>query len=162
MAHRGHRATLLSRAPTQDEWDFQATKEYILRFYRGSSSVHEDFTGSPQPEGSTPYGAPSISSMAVQAKLTSLRSEKDRLRWEVAEKDEQLIDQRRLQKELQRELAQARAETCCDWRPFIPTTHLARQASRANLRGQVTCGLHPSSMARRAVDRGPTRLPRRD
>ncbi|OWM86009.1 hypothetical protein CDL15_Pgr003945 [Punica granatum] len=92
--------------PTQDERDFQATEEYILRFYRRSSLVHEDFTGSPQPEGSTPYGAPSTSSITVQAELTSLRSERDRLRWEVAEKDEQLIDQR----QLQRELAQARAE----------------------------------------------------
>ncbi|OWM65124.1 hypothetical protein CDL15_Pgr020933 [Punica granatum] len=68
--------------------------------------VHEDSTDSPQLEDSTPYGAPSTSSIAVQAELTSLRSERDRLRWEVAEKDEQLIDQR----QLQRELAQALAE----------------------------------------------------
>ncbi|PKI37899.1 hypothetical protein CRG98_041713 [Punica granatum] len=61
-------------------------------------------------QGSTPYGAPSTSSIAIQAKLTSLRSERDRLRWEVAEKDEQLIDQCQLQRELQRELAQACAE----------------------------------------------------
>ncbi|OWM89031.1 hypothetical protein CDL15_Pgr017199 [Punica granatum] len=92
--------------PTQDERDFQATEEYILHFYRRSSFVHEDFTGSPQLKDSIPYGAPSTSSIAVQAELTSLRSERDRLRWEVAEKDEQLIDQR----QLQRELAQARAE----------------------------------------------------
>ncbi|PKI67118.1 hypothetical protein CRG98_012491 [Punica granatum] len=39
-------------------------------------------------------------------------------------------------------------ETCCDQRPFIPSTHPVRQASSANLRGQVTCGLHPPSMAR--------------
>ncbi|OWM72665.1 hypothetical protein CDL15_Pgr005254 [Punica granatum] len=84
----------------------QATEEYILHFYRRSSLEHEDFTGSPQFEDSTPYGAPSTSSIAVQAELTSLRSERDRLRWEVAEKDEQLIDQG----QLQRELAQARAE----------------------------------------------------
>ncbi|OWM90279.1 hypothetical protein CDL15_Pgr005066 [Punica granatum] len=72
---------------TQDERDFQAIKEYILRFYRWNSSSHEDFTGSSQPEGSTPYGAPSTSSRAVQAELTSLRSERNRLHWEVAEKD---------------------------------------------------------------------------
>ncbi|OWM84270.1 hypothetical protein CDL15_Pgr011655 [Punica granatum] len=80
--------------PTQDEWDFQATKEYILCFYQWSPSAHEDFTDSPQPEGSTPYGAPSTSSMAVQVELTSLWSERDLLRREVAGKDEQLINRR--------------------------------------------------------------------
>ncbi|PKI60604.1 hypothetical protein CRG98_019080 [Punica granatum] len=45
-------------------------------------------------------------------------------------------------------------ETCYDQRLFTPATHPTRQASRANLRGQATCGLHPSSMARRAVDQG--------
>ncbi|OWM77724.1 hypothetical protein CDL15_Pgr012426 [Punica granatum] len=194
--------------PTQDEQDFQVTEEYILHFYWWSRSAHEDFTGSPRPEGSTPHGAPS--SVVIQAKLTSLKSKRDCLRQEIAEKDEQLIDQR----QLQRELAQARAElqrhdqelaranaalersrkrargatthfcttgescqpsrvdhlrssplhgkTCCDQRPFIPATHPARQASRANLHGQVTCGLHSSSMARRAVDRGLTHLSGRD
>ncbi|XP_031378310.1 uncharacterized protein LOC116193701 [Punica granatum] len=44
--------------------------------------------------------------MAIQAELTHLRAERDRLRREVAEKDEQLVDQR----QLQRELAQTRAE----------------------------------------------------
>ncbi|PKI66180.1 hypothetical protein CRG98_013433 [Punica granatum] len=63
--------------PTQDEWDFQATEEYILHFYRWIPLAQEDFTGSPRPEGSTPYGAPSTSSMAVQAELTNLRSERD-------------------------------------------------------------------------------------
>ncbi|OWM82851.1 hypothetical protein CDL15_Pgr029212 [Punica granatum] len=92
--------------PTKDERDFQVTEEYILRFYRWSLSAHEDFTGSPRSEGSTPYGAPSTSSMAIQAELTSLRSERDCLRREVAEKDEQLINQCKLQ----RELAQARVE----------------------------------------------------
>ncbi|PKI77731.1 hypothetical protein CRG98_001855 [Punica granatum] len=148
--------------------------------------------------------------MVIQAELTSLRSERDRLCWEIVEKDEQLIDQRQLQRELaqahaklqrrEQELARANAalnrsrksacratthvyatskscppswvdhprssplhvETCCDQRPLIPTTHLAQQSSCANLRGQATCGLHPSSRARRAVDRGPTHLPRRD
>ncbi|PKI70841.1 hypothetical protein CRG98_008732 [Punica granatum] len=53
-------------------------------------------------------------------------------------------------------------ETCCDQSSFIPATHPVRQASHANLRGQATCGLHPSSMAMRATDRGPTHFPRRD
>ncbi|PKI48300.1 hypothetical protein CRG98_031309 [Punica granatum] len=106
-----HSESIISRLlPLVHVEERKATEEYILRFYRQSSSVHEDFTGSPQPEGNTPYGTPSTSSIAVQAELTSLRSEKDRLRWEVVEKDEQLIDQRQLQRELQRELAQARAE----------------------------------------------------
>ncbi|PKI76298.1 hypothetical protein CRG98_003304 [Punica granatum] len=86
--------------PTRDERDFQATEEYILHFYRWSPSAHEDFTGSPRLEGSTPYGAPSILSMAVQVELTSLRPERDRLSREIAEKDEQLIDQCQLQREL--------------------------------------------------------------
>ncbi|PKI57938.1 hypothetical protein CRG98_021653 [Punica granatum] len=94
--------------PTQEERDFYPTEVYILRFYRWSPPAHEDFTGSPVPEGSTSYGAPSTSSMAVQAELTSLRSKRDCLRREVAENDEQVINQR----QLQRELAQA------------PTTHV--------------------------------------
>ncbi|OWM84151.1 hypothetical protein CDL15_Pgr028143 [Punica granatum] len=44
--------------------------------------------------------------MAIQAELTHLRAERDRLRREVAERDEQLVDQR----QLQRELAQTRVE----------------------------------------------------
>ncbi|OWM82862.1 hypothetical protein CDL15_Pgr029223 [Punica granatum] len=44
--------------------------------------------------------------MAIQAELTHLRTERDRLRREVAERDEQLVDQR----QLQRELAQTRVE----------------------------------------------------
>ncbi|OWM75193.1 hypothetical protein CDL15_Pgr003899 [Punica granatum] len=39
-------------------------------------------------------------------------------------------------------------ETFYDQRPFIPATHSARQASRANLHGQATYGLHPSFKAR--------------
>ncbi|PKI57715.1 hypothetical protein CRG98_021893 [Punica granatum] len=48
---------VFSSASNEDERDFQASKEYILRFYRWSLSAHEDFTGSPQPEGSTLYAA---------------------------------------------------------------------------------------------------------
>ncbi|PKI73797.1 hypothetical protein CRG98_005781 [Punica granatum] len=44
--------------------------------------------------------------MAIQAELANLRAERDRLRQEVAEKNEQLGDQLQLQKEL----AQARAQ----------------------------------------------------
>ncbi|PKI44942.1 hypothetical protein CRG98_034682 [Punica granatum] len=44
--------------------------------------------------------------MAIQAELTHLKAERDRLRQEVADKDEQLVDQR----QLQRELAQARIQ----------------------------------------------------
>ncbi|PKI49292.1 hypothetical protein CRG98_030335 [Punica granatum] len=51
--------------PAQDERDFQATKEYILHFYWWSPLAHKDFTSSPQPEGGTPYGAPS--SVVIQA-----------------------------------------------------------------------------------------------
>ncbi|PKI60427.1 hypothetical protein CRG98_019168 [Punica granatum] len=50
-------------------------------------------------------------------------------------------------------------ETCCDQRPFIPTTHPTRQASHANLRGQATCSLHPSSMARFGPSRVKTSNP---
>ncbi|PKI64628.1 hypothetical protein CRG98_014966 [Punica granatum] len=90
--------------PTQDERDFQAMEEYILHFYRWSPSAHENFTGSPRPEGSTLYGAPS--SMVIQVELTSFMFERDCLRWEVVEKDKQLIDQC----QLQRELAQTHAK----------------------------------------------------
>ncbi|PKI36091.1 hypothetical protein CRG98_043518 [Punica granatum] len=71
-----------------------------------------DFHGIPliSHAGSTTYfpsrtslGAPSV---AVRIELASLRAERDSLRRQVAEKDEQLTDQRQLQKEL----AQARTE----------------------------------------------------
>ncbi|PKI58255.1 hypothetical protein CRG98_021337 [Punica granatum] len=57
-------------------------------------------------EGVISTGALLTPSTAVQAELTSLGAERDRLYQEVTEKDEQLIDQCRLQ----RELAQARVE----------------------------------------------------
>ncbi|OWM63021.1 hypothetical protein CDL15_Pgr026195 [Punica granatum] len=44
--------------------------------------------------------------MATRVEITSLIAKRDHLRREVTEKDEQLVDQRQLQKEL----AQARAE----------------------------------------------------
>ncbi|PKI68331.1 hypothetical protein CRG98_011239 [Punica granatum] len=64
--------------PTHEERDFQATEEYVLRFYR----------------------------WGIQAELANLRVERDYLRREIAEKNEQLVDQHQLQKEL----AQARAQ----------------------------------------------------
>ncbi|PKI55632.1 hypothetical protein CRG98_023943 [Punica granatum] len=91
--------------PTQDERDFQATEEYILRFYRWGPSENDDFTDSPPIESSTSSGAP-VPDTAIQVELANLRAERDRLRQEVAEKNEQLGDQHQLQKEL----AQARAQ----------------------------------------------------
>ncbi|PKI73582.1 hypothetical protein CRG98_006030 [Punica granatum] len=44
--------------PTQDERDFQATEEYILRFYRWGPSENDDFTDSPPVESSASSGAP--------------------------------------------------------------------------------------------------------
>ncbi|OWM86455.1 hypothetical protein CDL15_Pgr026347 [Punica granatum] len=91
--------------PTQDEWDFQATEEYILRFYRWGPSENDDFTDSPPVESSTSSGA-LVPDMTIQAKLANLRAERDRLRREIAEKNEQLGNQHQLQKEL----AQTRAQ----------------------------------------------------
>ncbi|PKI61789.1 hypothetical protein CRG98_017839 [Punica granatum] len=90
--------------PTQDERDFQATEEYIFHFYRWGPSENDDFTDSPPIESSTSSRVP-VSDMAIQAELANLRAERDRLRWEVTEKNEQLCDRHQLQKEL----AQARA-----------------------------------------------------
>ncbi|PKI64492.1 hypothetical protein CRG98_015114 [Punica granatum] len=83
-----------------------ATKEYILRFYRWGPAAHEDLVNSPRFGDGGSLGATPIPNMAIQAELTHLRAKRDRLRQEVAEKDEQLVDQR----QLQRELAQARAQ----------------------------------------------------
>ncbi|OWM76714.1 hypothetical protein CDL15_Pgr006206 [Punica granatum] len=92
--------------PTLEERDFQATEEYVLRFYRWGPTAHEDSADSPRAEDSGPTGASLTSNVAIQAELANLRAERDRLRREVTERDEQLVDQR----QLQRELAQARAE----------------------------------------------------
>ncbi|OWM90941.1 hypothetical protein CDL15_Pgr019253 [Punica granatum] len=144
--------------PTLDERDFQATEEYIIRFYRWGPAAHEDLVNSPRVEdggspGATPTpnmaiqaelthlraerdhlrrevfyrwgpaahedlvnsprvedggspGATPTPNMAIQAELTHLRAERDHLRREVAEKNEQLGDQHQLQKKL----AQARAQ----------------------------------------------------
>ncbi|PKI47163.1 hypothetical protein CRG98_032434 [Punica granatum] len=91
--------------PTQDKRDFQATEEYILRFYRWGPSENDDFTDSPPVESSASSGAP-VLDMTIQTELANLRAERDRLRREIAEKNEQLGDQHPLQKEL----AQARAQ----------------------------------------------------
>ncbi|PKI60444.1 hypothetical protein CRG98_019098 [Punica granatum] len=95
-----------SEHPTLDERDFQVTKEYILRFYRWGPAAHEDLVNSPRVGDGRSPGATPTPNMAIQAELTHLRAERDRLRREVAEKDEQLVDQR----QLQRELAQTRAK----------------------------------------------------
>ncbi|PKI48392.1 hypothetical protein CRG98_031245 [Punica granatum] len=69
-------------------------------------TAHEDLVNSPRVgDGGSP-GVTLTPNMDIQAELTHLRAERDRLRREVAEKDEQLVDQR----QLQRELAQIRAE----------------------------------------------------
>ncbi|PKI34296.1 hypothetical protein CRG98_045313 [Punica granatum] len=100
--------------PTLDERDFQATEEYVIRFYRWGPAAHEDLVNSPRVEdGGSPVTTPTPY-MAIQAELTHLRAERDRFRLEVAEKDEQLVDQR----QLQRELAQTRAENWCERMPL--------------------------------------------
>ncbi|PKI57543.1 hypothetical protein CRG98_022014 [Punica granatum] len=86
--------------PTLDERDFQATEEYIIRFYRWAPTAHEDLVNSPRVgDGGSPDATPTPN-MAIQAELTYLRAERNRLRREVAERDEQLVDQRQLQREL--------------------------------------------------------------
>ncbi|PKI65625.1 hypothetical protein CRG98_013982 [Punica granatum] len=67
--------------PTQDERDFQATEEYILRFYRWGPSENDDFTDTSPVESSTSSGA-LVPDMAIQAELANLRAERDRLRRE--------------------------------------------------------------------------------
>ncbi|PKI69345.1 hypothetical protein CRG98_010279 [Punica granatum] len=92
--------------PTLDEQDFQATEEYILRFYRWGPAAHENLVNSLRVrDGGSPDATPTPN-MVIQAELTHLRAERDRLRREDAERDEQLVDQR----QLQRELAQTRVE----------------------------------------------------
>ncbi|XP_031379105.1 uncharacterized protein LOC116194437 [Punica granatum] len=66
--------------PTLDERDFQVTEEYILRFYRWGPAAHEDLVNSPRVgDGGSP-GATPTPNMAIQAELTHLRAERDRLR----------------------------------------------------------------------------------
>ncbi|PKI56456.1 hypothetical protein CRG98_023094 [Punica granatum] len=92
--------------PTLHDRDFQATEKYISRFYRWGLAAHEGLVNSPRvKDGGSPVATPTPY-MAIQAELTHLRAKRDRLCREVAEKDEQLVDQR----QLQRELAQTRAE----------------------------------------------------
>ncbi|XP_031374128.1 uncharacterized protein LOC116188798 [Punica granatum] len=66
---------------------------------------NDDFTDSPPVESSASSGAP-VPDMTIQAELANLRAERDRLRREIAEKNEQLSDRHQLQKEL----AQTRAQ----------------------------------------------------
>ncbi|PKI70844.1 hypothetical protein CRG98_008735 [Punica granatum] len=80
--------------PTHEERDLQAIKEYVLRFYRWGPAAHEDLADSPRAKGGGLSGASLTPNLAIQAERTSLRAERDRLRWEVAKRDEQLVDQR--------------------------------------------------------------------
>ncbi|PKI32360.1 hypothetical protein CRG98_047249, partial [Punica granatum] len=86
--------------PTQNEQHFQATEEYILHFHRWGPPVQDDASRLAD------QTSPEAPSMAIQIELASLKAERDSLRQLVAERDEQLTDQCQLQKEL----AQARAE----------------------------------------------------
>ncbi|PKI72853.1 hypothetical protein CRG98_006721 [Punica granatum] len=43
---------------TQEEWDFHATEEYVLRFYQWSPPTHEELLKPPHDEGGTQSGAP--------------------------------------------------------------------------------------------------------
>ncbi|OWM88969.1 hypothetical protein CDL15_Pgr020923 [Punica granatum] len=64
--------------------------------------------------------------MAIQAELANLRAERDRLRREVAEKNEQLGDQHQLQK------APVESSTSSE----APVPEMAIQAELANLRAE--------------------------
>ncbi|PKI74254.1 hypothetical protein CRG98_005375 [Punica granatum] len=116
--------------PTLDERDFQAIEEYIIRFYRWGPAAHEDLVNSPRVEDGRSPGATPTPNMAIQTELTHLKAERDHLRREVAEKDEQLVDQR----PLQRELAQTRAELQrCDQE--LAPVNAAFERSRKRARG---------------------------
>ncbi|OWM74333.1 hypothetical protein CDL15_Pgr013237 [Punica granatum] len=68
--------------------------------------------------------------MAIQAELTHLRAKRDRLCREVAEKDEQLVDQRQLQREL--------AQTCAELQrrdQELVRANVALERSRKRARG---------------------------
>ncbi|OWM68676.1 hypothetical protein CDL15_Pgr023641 [Punica granatum] len=104
-------------------------EEYILCFYRWGPSENDDFTDSPPVESSTSSGVP-VRDMAIQAELANLRAERDRLRREVAEKNEQLCDQHQLQKEL----AQARAQLQRH-NQKLAQTNAALERSRKRARG---------------------------
>ncbi|PKI62284.1 hypothetical protein CRG98_017285 [Punica granatum] len=54
--------------PTLEEWDFQATEEYVPRFYRWGPTTHEDSADSSRAEDSGPTGA----SLTPNRKTSSL------------------------------------------------------------------------------------------
>ncbi|OWM81956.1 hypothetical protein CDL15_Pgr027154 [Punica granatum] len=62
--------------PTLDERDFQATEEYIIRFYRWGPAAHEDLVNSPRVEDGRSPGATPTPNMAIQTELTHLRAER--------------------------------------------------------------------------------------
>ncbi|PKI48987.1 hypothetical protein CRG98_030574 [Punica granatum] len=68
--------------PILDERDFQASEEYILRFYRWDPAAHEDLVNSPRVGDGGSLGATPTPNMAIQVELTHLKA--------VAKKDEQL------------------------------------------------------------------------
>ncbi|PKI54985.1 hypothetical protein CRG98_024657 [Punica granatum] len=86
--------------PILEEQNFQTTEEYVLRFYWWGPTAHKDFVDSPRAKDSGPMGASLTPNVAIQAELANIRAERDHLRREVVEKDEQLVDQRQLQREL--------------------------------------------------------------
>ncbi|PKI77685.1 hypothetical protein CRG98_001915 [Punica granatum] len=72
--------TYFPEHPTLEEQDFQATEEYVLRFYRWGPTTHKDFANSSRAEDSGPTGASLTPNAAIQAELANLRVERDRLR----------------------------------------------------------------------------------
>ncbi|OWM67455.1 hypothetical protein CDL15_Pgr028318 [Punica granatum] len=76
--------------------------------------------------------------MAIQAELANLRAERDRLRREVAEKNEQLGDQHQLQKELAQVRAQLQRRD-----QELAQANAALERSRKRARGVLTTGGAP-------------------
>ncbi|OWM77746.1 hypothetical protein CDL15_Pgr012448 [Punica granatum] len=116
-------------------------EEYILRFYRWGPSENDDFTDTSPVESSTSSGAP-VPDMAIQAELANLRAERDRLRQEVAEKNEQLGDQHQLQKELAQVRAQLQRRD-----QELAQANAALERSRKRARGGVPLAHHGASSA---------------
>ncbi|PKI42155.1 hypothetical protein CRG98_037451 [Punica granatum] len=66
--------------PILEEQDFQATEEYVLRFYRWGPTTHEDSANSPRVEDSGPTGA----SLTPNRELAQARAELQRREQELA------------------------------------------------------------------------------
>ncbi|PKI72515.1 hypothetical protein CRG98_007118 [Punica granatum] len=115
------------------DWNFL---EAAITFWNLSRAVfdiqatHEDLADSPQDKDDDPSGAPPTPSVAIQAELANLRAERGYLHREIAEIDEQLVDQRQLQKEL--------AQTCTELQrrdQELARTTAALERSRKRARG---------------------------